>query len=196
MQLEKQYADIIENICKCHKCRLGGTRKKTVPGEGNLKAAIMLIGEGPGADEDEQGRPFVGRAGRLLTKILADAGINREDVYITNVVKCRPPENRVPQSDEAQACKVHLLRQIALIKPKFIGAIGNTAAKFLLGDNIGTITKIRGSWFDFEGGIKLMPLFHPSYLLRNPSEEPGSPKYNMSCDIKKLKAACEEFSNV
>jgi len=194
VQLEKQYADIIEDISKCHECRLGDTRKKTVPGEGNLKTAIMFVGEGPGADEDEQGRPFVGRAGRLLTKILANAGINREEVYITNVVKCRPPENRVPKSDEAQACKVHLFRQIALIKPKFIGAIGNTATKFLLGNKIDTITRIRGNWFDFEDGIKLMPLFHPSYLLRNPSEEPGSPKYHMNCDIKKIKAACEEFS--
>ncbi len=193
MQLEKRYADIIEDISKCRGCRLGDTRKTTVPGEGNLKAAIMFIGEGPGADEDEQGRPFVGRAGKLLTKFLENAGIKREDVYITNVVKCRPPENRVPQSDEAQACKVHLFRQIELIKPKFIGAIGNTAAKFLLGDGIDTITKIRGSWFDFEGGIKLMPLFHPSYLLRNPSEEPGSPRYNMSCDIKKIKEACVNY---
>lgn len=187
--MDKQYAEIIEAVNKCRDCELGSTRKNAVPGEGNIKSVLMFIGEGPGADEDEQGRPFVGRAGQLLTKILESVNISREEVYITNVVKCRPPNNRVPQTAEADACKKHLFKQIALIKPKFIGTLGSTASKFLLGDDIGTISKIRGNWYDFGEGIKLMPLFHPSYLLRNPSKEPGAPKHHMYNDMKKLKDA-------
>lgn len=191
--MEKQYADIVEAVKNCHECGLGTTRKNAVPGEGNIRATLMFVGEGPGADEDDQGRPFVGRAGQLLTKILESVNITREEVYITNVVKCRPPNNRVPLPAEVEACKRHLFKQIAVIKPKLIGALGSTAAKFLLGDGIGTISKIRGNWFDFEDGIKLMPLFHPSYLLRNPSKEPGSPKHQMWGDMKKLKAAYDSL---
>jgi len=191
MDCEKLYADIIKEVDECRACPLGATRKNSVPGEGNIKSPLMFIGEGPGADEDDQGRPFVGRAGQLLTKILESVNISRGEVYITNVVKCRPPNNRVPQAQEAEACKRHLFKQIELIRPRLIGALGSTASKFLLGDGIGAISKIRGNWYDFKDGIKLMPLFHPSYLLRNPSKEIGSPKYQMWCDMKKLKEAYE-----
>lgn len=184
---------IAMKINKCLECKLGPTRKNSVPGEGNVKAPIMFIGEAPGADEDSQGRPFVGRAGKLLTQILESVNIKREEVYITNVVKCRPPNNRVPEPDEVLACKKHLLSQIEAIGPKIICALGSTATKFLLGDDIGNISKIRGNWYDFNESIKLMPLYHPSYLLRNPSKEPGTPKHQMWCDIKKIRAAYDEI---
>lgn len=178
--------EIERKISICKNCRLALNRKNVVPGEGNPNAILMFIGEGPGADEDVQGKPFVGKAGQLLTKILECVNISRSEVYITNVVKCRPPNNRVPFLDEMEACKEFLYNQIKIIKPKIIGALGSTAAKFLLGENIGNISKIRGNWYDFDENIKVMPLYHPSYLLRNPSKEPGSPKYQMWQDIKKL----------
>ncbi len=186
MQKQNRHSDLINSVSKCRNCRLCETRKNTVAGEGNLNARLMFIGEGPGADENETGRPFIGRAGKLLTNLLTDAGINREDVYITNIVKCRPPDNRVPLTDEMEACKKYLLEQIEIIEPRIIGALGSTAAKFLLGDGIGNISKIRGQWFNYKNEIKIMPLFHPSYLLRNQSELPGTPRYFMREDIKKL----------
>jgi len=189
-----KFDKICSAILSCQKCPLGKTRTRAVPGEGDKKTALMFIGEAPGADEDAQGRPFVGRAGQLLTKILESVQISRDEVYITNILKCRPPNNRTPLPEEMEACRDYVLGQIECIKPKFIGALGSVPTKFLLGDGIGNISKIRGNWFDFNENIKVMPLFHPSYLLRNPSKEPGSPKHQMWGDIKKIKQAFVEAS--
>lgn len=169
---------IEEQIRKCKACPLHKTRLNTVPGVGSIKSPIMFVGEGPGADEDEQGVPFVGRAGQLLTKILSAVELKREDLYITNVVKCRPPENRNPKEEEMKACSNFLYSQIALINPKIIVTVGSVATKALIGDLIGKegITKLRGKFFEWRG-IRVMPILHPSYLLRNPSVEKGKPKW-------------------
>ncbi len=151
----------------CVKCReLAGCRQNVVFGVGNQQAELMFIGEAPGADEDEQGEPFVGRAGQLLTKIIEAMGLKREEVYIANVLKCRPPENRKPLPDEMTNCLPFLLRQIELIQPKIIVALGATAMQGLVNVDLG-ITKMRGTWYDYKG-IPVMPTFHPAYLLRNP----------------------------
>ncbi|MBL7662799.1 uracil-DNA glycosylase [bacterium] len=153
---------------QCTRCRLCETRNKVVFGVGNTKSPkICFVGEGPGADEDQQGEPFVGRAGRLLTAAITKGiGIAREEVYICNVVKCRPPENRAPLPDEVEACRPFLERQIALIKPEVIITLGSPAFVTLTGNKTG-ITKVRGTWLEWQG-IPLMPTFHPAYLLRNP----------------------------
>ncbi len=152
----------------CRRCRLCDGRKQVVFGTGNPEAKLMFIGEGPGADEDAQGVPFVGRAGQLLTDIITKGmGMNRPEVYIANIVKCRPPENRVPLPDEAAACLPYLRAQISAIRPEVIVTLGKTAVLYLLGTEA-PITKVRGKWLDF-GGISVMPTFHPSYLLRNPA---------------------------
>ncbi|HPN84201.1 MAG TPA: uracil-DNA glycosylase [Victivallales bacterium] len=153
-------------ICFCEKCRLAAGRTKFVFGEGAPNAELMFIGEGPGRDEDMQGRPFVGRAGQLLTKMINAMQFQREETYIANVVKCRPPENRVPEKDEAESCIPYLMRQIEVVKPKAIVLLGATPARFLLGVN--GINEARGKWFEIKG-IKTMPTYHPAYLLRNPS---------------------------
>lgn len=157
---------IIGEISQCKKCELSKTRTNTVPGQGDITPEIMFIGEAPGADEDKQGIAFVGRAGQLLTKMIEAMGLTRDEVFIGNILKCRPPDNRKPTPDEIQACIPYLKRQISLIKPKVIIALGATAVSGLLGSDI-PISKLRGQWMEFEG-IKLMPTFHPSYLLRNP----------------------------
>lgn len=146
----------------------------------------MFIGEAPGEVEDETGRPFVGPAGQLLTKILESVGIRREEVYITNVVKCRPPGNRVPTKEEMAACWEWLSAQIGLVRPKLIVTLGNTPTHWLLGRNDG-INALRGRFFPWKGGIEIFPMFHPSYLLRNPSKAKGSPKYLTWEDIKAVK---------
>ena len=151
----------------CVKCReLARGRTHVVFGVGNRRAELMFIGEAPGADEDAQGEPFVGRAGQLLTKIIEAMGLRRDEVYIANVLKCRPPQNRPPLPDEVANCLPYLLRQIELIQPKVIVALGATALRALLDIQIG-ITKMRGNWYTFRG-IPIMPTFHPAYLLRNP----------------------------
>ncbi len=151
----------------CVKCKeLASCRHSVVFGVGNPRAELMFIGEAPGADEDEQGEPFVGRAGQLLTKIILAMGYRREDVYIANVLKCRPPENRPPLPDEVTNCLPYLLAQIDLIKPKAMVALGATAVRSLLDVQLG-ITKMRGHWYTFRD-IPIMPTFHPAYLLRNP----------------------------
>jgi DNA polymerase len=151
----------------CTKCReLARCRKTVVFGVGNPRAELMFIGEAPGADEDEQGEPFVGRAGQLLTKIIEAMGMKREEVYIANVLKCRPPDNRKPLPDEMANCLPYLLRQIELVQPKVIVALGATAMQGLLNIEQG-ITKLRGTWYQFHD-IPIMPTFHPAYLLRNP----------------------------
>lgn len=153
---------------KCQACPLATQgRSQVVFGEGNANTQLMFVGEGPGRDEDEQGRPFIGRAGQLLTKIIQAMGLKREDVYISNVVKCRPPGNRVPLPTESDTCKqLILLKEIDIIKPRVICTLGSTAVQALLG-NEAKITKMRGIFTDYQG-IPLMPTYHPAYLLRNP----------------------------
>jgi DNA polymerase len=158
-----------EALGECTRCKLGGGRKTLVFGVGNPLAQIMFVGEGPGADEDEQGEPFVGKAGQLLTKMIEAMGCRREDVYIANVVKCRPPGNRNPDPDEIAACEPFLKAQIAAVKPKVIVALGKFAAQTLLRDPT-PITRLRGTWREYDG-VKLMPTFHPAYLLRSPDEK-------------------------
>ncbi|HZC66800.1 MAG TPA: uracil-DNA glycosylase [Candidatus Dormibacteraeota bacterium] len=145
---------------------MGKTRKHLVFADGNPKAELVFVGEGPGADEDASGVPFVGRAGKLLTQMIEAMGLRREDVYICNVVKCRPPGNRPPEPDEVTTCSPFLVRQLESVNPKVIVALGATAAKTLLETEMG-ITKFRGQWLDFRGK-KLMATYHPAYLLRNP----------------------------
>ncbi len=172
----------------CYKCELGKTRKNIVFSDGNPKTAkILLIGEAPGADEDITGTPFVGRAGKLLTKLIEDSGLSRkDDFYIANTVKCRPPENRVPTDNEKKLCEHFLLEQINTIQPKVIVLCGATSAKSFLGDKI-KISKIRGNWFKILNKYDATVIFHPSYLLRNHSEDPNSPRGLTKQDILKIK---------
>jgi DNA polymerase len=157
-----------EEIGACSRCKLHTLgRKQVVFGVGNPNADLMFVGEAPGADEDEQGEPFVGRAGQLLTKIIEAIGLKREDVYIANVIKCRPPGNRNPEPDEVAQCQPFLFRQIDAIKPKVIVALGKFAAQSLL-QSSDPITRVRGRSFTYRGAT-LIPTFHPAYLLRNPS---------------------------
>lgn len=179
--------DLRQRVLSCQRCSLAQSRSQVVFGEGRAPAELMLIGEAPGEVEDRTGRPFVGPAGQLLTKILESAGIPREEVYITNVVKCRPPGNRVPTKEEMAACWEWLAAQIALVRPKIIITLGNTPTHWLLGRSEG-INELRGRFFPWKGGIEVFPMFHPSYLLRNPSSEKGSPKYLTWQDIKAVKA--------
>lgn len=177
----------------CTKCALSAGRTHSVFSDGNPEASVMLIGEGPGQNEDETGIPFVGRAGQLLTQILASVGIERKnDIYICNVVKCRPPQNRKPEPSEMHACYPYLEGQIQAIKPKLILLAGATAVQDILKTKQ-PISKIRGQWFDTTYGAKVMPIFHPSYLLRNPSKQPGSPKWLMWQDIKAVRAEMERL---
>ena len=158
--------DIAAAIAQCRACALCDSRTRTVPGTGNRVAPeVMFVGEGPGEDEDARGEPFVGAAGQLLTKMIAAMGYEREEVFIANIVKCRPPKNRVPEPSEIEACMPWLERQIALIRPKCLVALGATAFKGLTGDMKASITKVRGVWHK-HGDIPLMPSFHPAYLLR------------------------------
>jgi uracil-DNA glycosylase family 4 len=155
-----------EDLGECTRCKLHSTRRKIVFGDGNPKAELVFVGEGPGADEDAQGLPFVGRAGKLLTQMIEAMGLQRKDVYICNVVKCRPPENRQPEEDEVSTCSPFLMRQIDVIAPKVIVCLGAVAAKTLLQTNRG-ISQFRGEWLEFRGR-KLLATYHPAYLLRNP----------------------------
>ena len=161
---------ILEDIGDCHRCRLGHTRNKLVFGTGSSQAKLVFVGEGPGADEDEQGIPFVGRAGQLLTQMIEGTAskegipLKRADVYICNVVKCRPPENRTPLPDEMEICGEFLFRQLSVIRPKAICALGSTAAKAVLGTKDG-VTRLRGQWHKWRD-IPVMVTYHPSYLLR------------------------------
>ncbi|MBU0671604.1 MAG: uracil-DNA glycosylase [Candidatus Margulisbacteria bacterium] len=177
---------------KCTKCQLHKGRNKVVFGSGPVPCDIMLIGEAPGADEDEQGLPFVGRAGKLLTKILESVDIKRpDDIYIANTVKCRPPENRAPLPKEQEACRPYLEAQIKHVKPKIILLAGTPAVKAILKIDE-PISKIRGQWTKLPGTeISVMPLFHPAYLLRNPSKEKGKPKWFTWQDMQEIKHALE-----
>lgn len=155
---------IRKNLGPCQRCKLGATRKNLVFGVGNPKARLVFVGEGPGADEDAQGEPFVGDAGKMLNRIIAAMELKREDVYICNVVKCRPPQNRQPESDEVATCSPFLLRQLQSVRPEAIVALGSSAAQALLQTKV-PISKLRGKFHDFHG-MPLMPTYHPSYLLR------------------------------
>jgi len=162
--LERIRDDIGPN---CTRCKLHKARTKIVFGVGNPKAELVFVGEGPGRDEDAQGEPFVGRAGKLLTQMIEAMGLRRQDVYICNVVKCRPPENRLPEKDEIATCSPYLLRQLGAIEPKVICCLGSCSAQTMLQTTEG-ISRFRGQWFDFRGS-KLIATYHPAYLLRNPA---------------------------
>ncbi len=171
----KAIEDIAEQTRGCRKCELGSLRTNAVPGEGNPNAQIMFVGEAPGADEDAQGRPFVGRAGQLLDRIIGACGLKRSDVWIGNILKCRPPDNRDPRPEEIIACLPYLQTQIELINPEIIVALGAHAARTLLNTNK-AIGQLRGHFHEYYPGlgkppIKLMATFHPAYLLRNYSAE-------------------------
>ncbi|MCX5635805.1 MAG: uracil-DNA glycosylase [Planctomycetota bacterium] len=175
-QVKAELEKIAEEVRKCAKCGLGSLRTNAVPGEGSQNARIVFVGEGPGADEDAQGRPFVGRSGQLLDKIIANGmGLKRSDVFICNIIKCRPPDNRDPRLDEIISCMPYLQRQIELINPEIIVALGAHAAKSLLNNNL-PIGQLRGQFHEYCTGIdrttiKLMPTYHPAYLLRNYSDD-------------------------
>ena len=171
---------------ECTSCNLSETRKNVVVGKGNESAQVVIIGEGPGEQEDITGLPFVGRAGKMLDTALSSVDIDPlEDCYITNIVKCRPPNNRKPSAVESEACMPWLNEQINLLKPKIIILAGSTAVQSFLGIDE-PISKIRGQWIE-KDNIKYMPIFHPSYLLRNPSKNKGKPKWLTWQDLKKVK---------
>jgi len=164
------FQELKNMVLNCHLCNLSKTRTNIVFGEGNLNANLMFIGEAPGREEDLQGKPFVGRSGELLTKMIENVlNLKREEIYIANIIKCRPPQNRDPEIEEVESCKPYLLKQIEIIKPKIIVTLGRIAFKYLL-NNETPITKARGNLYEFNG-IKVIPTFHPSYLLRNPSKK-------------------------
>ena len=166
---ELSWEDIERQIASCRRCGLCQQRHSIVLGEGNRKADIMLVGEGPGANEDAQGRPFVGKAGQLLDKMFSAIDITREELYITNVVKCRPPGNRTPQDDEAEACLPILRMQYALIKPKIVVCLGATATRHVY-DREARITRVRGQWME-KNGTLFLPTYHPAALLRDESKK-------------------------
>ncbi|MEM7770989.1 MAG: uracil-DNA glycosylase [Cyanobacteria bacterium P01_E01_bin.6] len=187
--------DVLKSHCsQCQRCDLGATRINVVVSRGNPQADIMIVGEGPGQNEDETGLPFVGKAGQLLEKILTAVNFDSEkDVYICNIVKCRPPGNRTPTTQEMDACRPYLLEQIRMVDPKFILLTGASSVKGLIGDKRG-ITKIRGTWIEWEGRL-CMPIFHPAYLLRNQSRDKGSPKWLMWQDIQEVRAKYDELQS-
>lgn len=182
---------------ECTKCPLHKTRHKVVFGAGPAPCDLMLIGEAPGADEDEQGEPFVGRAGQLLTQILLSVDIKRpNDIYIANTLKCRPPDNRTPLPEEQAACWPYLEAQIRLVKPKIILLAGAPAVRAVLKTDE-PISKIRGKWTKLPGtDISVMPIFHPSYLLRNAQKTPGSPKALTWQDMKEIRGAMEYYKKL
>jgi len=178
------YISLKERILECQKCSLSKERKNAVPGEGTLKAELMFVGEAPGRDEDIQGKPFIGRAGQLLTKIIKAMDFRREEVYITNVVKCRPPDNRTPRREEIEKCKGYLLEQIKLVNPRVIVTLGKAATDFFIKSQKG-MTALRGEFHEI-GQIRVMPTFHPSYIIRN--EDNRKIKKMVWEDMKKVMA--------
>lgn len=186
--------EIAEVIRNCQRCPLSKTRHNAVPGEGNYNSLVMFVGEAPGGDEDIQGLPFIGKAGQLLTRILQSVQIKRKNVFITNIVKCRPPENRNPLKSEVEICLPYLESQIALINPKIIVTLGSVPTKFLLNSEE-SISRLRGQWFFWTGGIKIFPMFHPSYLLRHEETTPGSPKELTWRDIRELKRELDTLTS-
>ena len=180
------WPSLTEEIASCRKCRLCAARTYPVPGEGNPHARLMFIGEGPGRDEDQTGRPFVGRAGQLLDKMIAAIGLTREEVYIANVVKCRPPQNRAPEMDEVAACMPYLRAQVGLIRPQVIVLLGSSALGAILGPEH-RITRERGAWIERKG-VFFMPTFHPAALLRDESKK--RPVWE---DLKKVRDKLQEL---
>jgi uracil-DNA glycosylase len=177
---QKKLDALKKKVLKCEKCVLHKTKKNYVFGEGSPRARLVIIGEAPGADEDKQGRPFIGRAGQLLTKMIEAINLTREDVFICNILKCRPPENRDPLPDEVAQCDDYLYKQLEILQPKIICALGKHAVQTLLQTDV-AISKLRGHWQNFHG-IKFMPTWHPAYLLRNQSAKKGSWE-----DLKKVR---------
>jgi len=179
LKKDKQLKQIKEEVIKCQKCSLCQTRNLPVIGQGNHQAEIVFIGEAPGASEDKTGRPFCGQAGRILDELLNSAGLKREEVYICNILKCRPPQNRNPQKEEIEACTSYLERQIAIIKPKIIGSLGNYSTSYLLEkfglkNKIQGISKIHGQVFETKadfGPMKIIPLYHPAVVVYNQNME-------------------------
>lgn len=167
--MKVSWTQLAEEISACSRCRLCQTRTNVVPGEGNPRARIMFIGEGPGRDEDLQGRPFVGRSGELLTRMIAAIGLERSDVYICNIVKCRPPQNRNPEPDEAAACMDYLRAQFALVRPDVVVLLGKVACRYVLREDI-SVMREHGRWYERKG-TWFMPTFHPSALLRDPGKK-------------------------
>lgn len=176
---------LISAAKQCEKCPLASGRQNIVFGEGDRSTRLLFVGEAPGLEEDQQGIPFVGRAGQLLTRIFEAADIDRKDIFITNVVKCRPPGNRVPSIEEMLACEDFLKAQIALINPAILVCLGATPTKWILKTGE-SISRVRGKWFDWKG-IKVMPMFHPSFLLRNQSKKKGGPKDLTWTDIQEVR---------
>jgi len=192
LQLEK----VKEKCVACQKCPLGKTRTKLVFSSGKPNSKMVLIGEAPGYWEDQKGEPFVGKAGQLLDKIFASVGLSRQnDVYICNTLKCRPPDNRDPLPEEKAACREYLDAQLEILKPKIILLCGRVAVQSMMETTLG-ITKIRGKWYDGPNGCKMMPIFHPSYLLRNDSREKGGPKWLMWQDIQEIKREYDKLTSV
>ncbi len=185
---KREMQRIIDEISKCEKCELHKTRKKPVPGEGSITSRIMLIGEAPGRNEDEQGKPFVGQAGKFLNQLLKEAGIRREEVYITNIIKCRPPNNRDPTEKEIKSCSPYLDKQLNIIKPKAIITLGNYATKYILRKfklKEESISKIHGKKYKINNLIfntKIMPSYHPAAALYNPNL-----KQTIIDDFKKIR---------
>lgn len=186
--MHENWGDLTSEISACQKCRLCEQRTNVVPGEGNPNAEILFIGEGPGRDEDMQGRPFVGASGQLLDRMIHAIGMERTEVYIANVVKCRPPMNRNPEPDEAAACMPYLRNQFKLISPKIIVLLGKVACRYVLGDE-SPISRLRGKWI-CKKGVWFMPTYHPSALLRAPEK-----KREAWEDFKMVKAKLMEVSH-
>lgn len=195
MDINTAWEELKQKVNECRKCGLCEKRHNTVFGEGPTEnCRVVIVGEGPGADEDATGRPFVGKAGMLLTSILENGGkISRDTLYITNVVKCRPPDNRNPTREESSACSEFLEAQLALLHPDIVVTLGNVPTQWLLKTTQG-ITSLRGQWVDWRG-IKLFPMFHPSYLLRYDSRSKGSPKDLTWHDVRALKAKIDSLQN-
>ncbi len=193
ININSAWQELREKVGNCQKCGLCQTRHNIVFGEGPVEnCKVMIVGEAPGEDEDLSGRPFVGKAGQLLTNILEKGGgISRSSLYVANTIKCRPPDNRNPNRNELIACSDYLEAQILLLKPKIIVTLGNVSTKWLLKTDQG-ITTMRGQWFEWRG-IKLFPMFHPSYLLRDQSSAKNSPRYLTWIDVRALKAKIDEL---
>ena len=179
--------DIREELGDCSRCRLSGSRTSIVFGSGNPDARLMFIGEAPGSEEDRQGLPFVGRAGQLLTKIIESIGIRRNDVYICNVLKCRPPKNRNPEADEVETCSPFLRQQLEAVRPQIVCCLGTFASQTMLGMKV-PISKLRGRFHDIDG-IRFIATFHPAYLLRNPAK-----KREVWEDMKQIRAALNSLA--
>lgn len=178
-------------IMNCKKCELSLNRKKPVIGEGNINSELMFIGEAPGSDEDEEGRPFVGKAGQLLTKIIESMQLKRDEVYITNIVKCHPPNNRPPTSKELSTCAYYLKRELNIIQPKIIVTLGQVSSSFLLETDI-PISKLRGKVY-VNGGIRIVPTFHPAHLLYHPEDK--RPLWNDMKKVMKILEGLKRKSN-